>query len=226
MSNRPDRPTCGAKARSTGLPCRAPAMPNGRCRVHGGSSRPPGPTHPRYRTGRYSKALDGEAIAALYELARTDPKLLALKDDIAVLVALQQRTLDGLRTGESGAGWDALAVQLKALRAALARGAEEECTAALDGMDAVLRGALGDRHVWEEYTARTEQIRKLVDTERKYEEGLRLYLPLEQANAIMGVWLDCIRRVVPPEYIAKLHEEVRRVRTDMPSMSPATDHVH
>jgi hypothetical protein len=31
-------PRCGAKARTTGCPCRAPAMANGRCRMHGGKS--------------------------------------------------------------------------------------------------------------------------------------------------------------------------------------------
>ena len=39
-------PRCGAKARTTGCPCRAPAMPNGRCRMHGGKS-----TGPRTSTG-------------------------------------------------------------------------------------------------------------------------------------------------------------------------------
>ena len=29
---------CGAKCKRTGQPCRAPAMPNGRCRMHGGSA--------------------------------------------------------------------------------------------------------------------------------------------------------------------------------------------
>src|ERR1700722_15349729 len=29
-------PRCGARARTTGCACRAPAMPNGRCRLHGG----------------------------------------------------------------------------------------------------------------------------------------------------------------------------------------------
>lgn len=29
---------CGAYARTTGKPCRAPAMVNGRCRMHGGKS--------------------------------------------------------------------------------------------------------------------------------------------------------------------------------------------
>jgi len=31
-------PRCGAKCKRTGLPCRAPAMRNGRCRLHGGKS--------------------------------------------------------------------------------------------------------------------------------------------------------------------------------------------
>jgi hypothetical protein len=40
-------PRCGAKARTTGCPCRAPAMPNGRCRMHGGKCR--GPSTPEGR---------------------------------------------------------------------------------------------------------------------------------------------------------------------------------
>lgn len=31
------RPRCGAKTRA-GTPCRGPGMPNGRCRMHGGTS--------------------------------------------------------------------------------------------------------------------------------------------------------------------------------------------
>jgi hypothetical protein len=39
-------PRCGAKTRA-GLPCRAAAMPNGRCRMHGGPS-----TGPRTEEGK------------------------------------------------------------------------------------------------------------------------------------------------------------------------------
>ena len=43
-SGNPDlAPRCGAKARTTGCPCRAPAMANGRCRMHGGASKAPSP---------------------------------------------------------------------------------------------------------------------------------------------------------------------------------------
>ena len=42
---------CGAYARTTGHPCRSPAMKNGRCRMHGGKAGRK-PTH-----GRYTKAV-------------------------------------------------------------------------------------------------------------------------------------------------------------------------
>src|SRR5262249_1044000 len=44
---------CGAKTR-TGAPCKALAMPNGRCRMHGGGSLAL-LAHPNYKHGRYSK---------------------------------------------------------------------------------------------------------------------------------------------------------------------------
>lgn len=56
-------PRCGAKARTTGCPCRAPAMQNGRCRLHGGKATGPrtaaglarlAATHTKH--GGYSKA--------------------------------------------------------------------------------------------------------------------------------------------------------------------------
>ncbi len=34
-------PRCGARRKRTGEPCRAPAMPNGRCHKHGGASTGP-----------------------------------------------------------------------------------------------------------------------------------------------------------------------------------------
>ena len=48
-------PRCGAKTRS-GKPCQSPAMPNGRCRMHGGASpgAPRGERNGNYRHGRFT----------------------------------------------------------------------------------------------------------------------------------------------------------------------------
>ncbi len=45
---------CGAKTRAK-TPCQRAPMQNGRCSKHGGKSRPPGMSHPRYKHGFYSK---------------------------------------------------------------------------------------------------------------------------------------------------------------------------
>lgn len=60
---------CGAYARSTGSPCKAQALPNGRCKNHGGmSTGPKSPegrkaiaeaTRQRMATGQRKRVLDG-----------------------------------------------------------------------------------------------------------------------------------------------------------------------
>ena len=59
-------PRCGARNRA-GLPCRCPAMKNGRCQLHGGKSTGPKTEEGRQRIaqaqfkhGRYSKAAKAE----------------------------------------------------------------------------------------------------------------------------------------------------------------------
>jgi hypothetical protein len=71
-------PRCGARRKRDGEPCQQPAMPNGRCRIHGGKST--GPRTPeglersrraRLRHGHFS----AEAIAARRR-AREDLRIL------------------------------------------------------------------------------------------------------------------------------------------------------
>jgi len=58
-------PRCGAKTRSA-APCRAPAMPNGRCRMHGGASpgAPKGERNGMFKNGEFTN----EAIAKRAEV--------------------------------------------------------------------------------------------------------------------------------------------------------------
>ncbi len=50
-------PRCGAHARTTGKPCRCPAMANGRCKLHGGKSpgAPRGAKNGNFRHGQRTK---------------------------------------------------------------------------------------------------------------------------------------------------------------------------
>ena len=51
---------CGAHARTTGNPCKAKALPNGRCKLHGGMS-----TGPKSPEGR--QAIAGATKARMYD---------------------------------------------------------------------------------------------------------------------------------------------------------------
>ena len=61
-------PRCGARTRAS-LPCKGPAMPNGRCRMHGGTS-----TGPRTPEGlqriRKARTVHGAYGAEMRELRR------------------------------------------------------------------------------------------------------------------------------------------------------------
>ena len=60
-------PRCGARTRSA-RPCRSPAMPNGRCRMHGGGS--PGPTAAGIERIRQARTIHGRYSAEMTELRR------------------------------------------------------------------------------------------------------------------------------------------------------------
>ncbi|HEY0352193.1 MAG TPA: HGGxSTG domain-containing protein [Enterovirga sp.] len=73
-------PRCGAKTRCS-TPCRSPAMPNGRCRMHGGSSpgAPKGEGNGNYKSGRFTN----EAIAGRRELNEFNRNMRRLANEIA-----------------------------------------------------------------------------------------------------------------------------------------------
>lgn len=59
---------CGAYSRTTGAPCRQPAMPNGRCKMHGGKA------GRRQTHGRYARTTI-EAMREISAMARSLGKL-------------------------------------------------------------------------------------------------------------------------------------------------------
>jgi hypothetical protein len=126
---------CGAKAVSTGKPCRRWALAGReRCRRHGGAT-PRGPASPHWKHGFYSKVLPHD-IADRARTAQADPELKNLKSLIAVLdVDIQNaaahtktglattqdatKALAGFRTAWADGDIDAQAANMKALGAAL-----------------------------------------------------------------------------------------------------------
>jgi hypothetical protein len=77
---------CQARKKRTGEQCRRRAVAGMRvCTVHGGLT-PRGAASVHFKTGRYSRYLPARLLDK-YEDAGTDPRLLELREDIALLDA-------------------------------------------------------------------------------------------------------------------------------------------
>ena len=73
-------PRCGARSKRTGLPCRAAAMPNGRCKVHGGKSTGPRTPEGLERSRRANWKHGHFSREAKAERSRLRAAILALRD--------------------------------------------------------------------------------------------------------------------------------------------------
>jgi len=72
-------PRCGARSKRTGKPCRAAAMPNGRCKVHGGKSTGPRTLEGLERSRRANRKHGYYSREAKAERSRVRAAILALR---------------------------------------------------------------------------------------------------------------------------------------------------
>jgi hypothetical protein len=186
---------CKAYSRRNQGPCRQHAM-RGKdvCRMHGGKSWM-GPGSATFRHGRRSKFLPSR-LAAAYQDAMSDPKLMELRQEIALVDARIQDLLSRVDTGEAGEVWH------KA-QAAMMRFEREKAKQNLDGMQLALnrlqtlitRGA-SDYATWHEIGEQIEQRRKLCDSEARRLHLAHDTLTADRAMVLLAVIVDTVRRHV------------------------------
>jgi len=236
MRNEKGTPICGAR-KSTypadRTPCQCTALyPNGRCRYHGGPS-PSGMASPNYKTGRYSKVLPLN-LRARYEEARDDPELLSLTNEITVLITRIQQLFARVETGESGSLWDQgyKAMQqyddnMAAMRALAhlpddhseklrtSRAIQEN----LNAVRNIFKRGVADYAAWNEIQLCIQQLRMLVESERRRETELDLSIKVDRVLVYTGALLEAIRahtdRYVPEparrDFLQAVQQDVRRL---------------
>jgi hypothetical protein len=87
-------PRCGARSRRSGLACQGAAMPNGRCRMHGGASTGPRPAEGLARCV-LAKTKHGRRNAAARALA-------AQRGQVRAAIAALRRLLAMAEAGDGG----------------------------------------------------------------------------------------------------------------------------
>jgi hypothetical protein len=181
---------CGAKKKD-GTPCQRRSMPNGRCYFHGGKSLR-GIASASYKTGKYSKYMP-QRLLQQYELARDDPELLELRDDLALLDSRIGDILKRVDTGESGAIWKTLkAIQIDLL---YARSIDDSIgmSKALNGLVECINRGHSDYLAWDELGKLLDQRRRFVESERKRLIELQQVITTERALMLVGQLAGIVR---------------------------------
>jgi hypothetical protein len=186
---------CRAKSKRSQAQCRRHATPGrGVCRIHGGKSRI-GIGSGTLTHGRRSKFLPSR-LAAAYQDAMDDPKLIELREEIALVDSRINDLLSRVETGEAGVVWHRA-------QAALSKFEREKDKQNLDGMQLALDRLHGlitrgtsDYATWREIGEQIEQRRKLCEAEARRLHLAHDTLTADRAMVLVTVMVETVRRHV------------------------------
>jgi len=157
---------CQAKAKSTGEQCKRRAVKGKRvCTVHGGLT-PGGLASPNLKTGRYSKYIPAN-LTDRYEEAVSDPDILSLNEDVALLRSLVFKHLESMAAGDTHPSWKPAYAGLQKVKKAIATGKEDLLLEGISELETVImpnyRAAMAEDKV----TGYIDQLGRIADKERR-----------------------------------------------------------
>lgn len=191
---------CGAKkkAKNGGGHCNAPAMANGRCRVHGGKSLS-GIAHPNYKDGRFIRRRPTK-IRERLEAALNDKEATrrALNENIGLLeVRIEELTLRlDERQFTSLELWQQAQRAYAKYKKAFAAGQFDTCAVAMRELEAALDAGIEDGELWEEITRYAERQARLVTQDHKLMVMAGKTITIEEYFLNLQKISDVIKRTV------------------------------
>jgi hypothetical protein len=211
--------SCGAKNKKGGI-CKTKAMPNGRCRMHGGAT-PAGIAHPNFQTGRYSKYLPAHLLAD-FQAAQSDPALVECRDELALIDSRLGQLAQRFQSGKDAELWAVLSMQFDFLATAFdallsavkpegneAEAAVREASGALEGCRSVISEVRASESTWREVYGVLEQRRKLVETEAKRLKDMSQMITAEKAMVLISQLAGIVKRhVTDREQLAAISREL------------------
>ena len=182
---------CTAKSKQSGERCKNWASRGMKvCHIHGGKT-PRGIAAPTFKNGRYSKHLPTR-LTEKYEASLKDPRLLELRDEIALTDGRLEDLLKRVDTGESGGLWAAVQRTWREYKT----GTPAEKVKAAVLLDRLIEDALQDYMAWSEIQTVLEQRRRLVESERKRLVEMQQYLTSQQAMTLVAAMIGIIKENV------------------------------
>jgi hypothetical protein len=183
-------------------------MKNGRCRMHGGLT-PRGPALPQFKHGKYSKAFPRDVRVA-YQRVRSNPNLLCLKEDVAVLETKQRAVLARMDEQNPPPWGEAV----KAFNDFKTAGTDEKKQQALAKLGEVIRSGAGDaadrEGLWREFRELAQEKAVLIKGERNWLAKLRSMYTAEQGIALQHAVIESAKQTFgdDPEKLAQFIDGV------------------
>lgn len=204
---------CTATSKGSGEQCKNVAVPGYPvCRFHGAGSKDKPGGRPIIH-GRYSSRLP-ERLAGRYGEALSDPQLLELRAEVALVGTRIGELIERIDTGESAQRWKALQTANGNLKAATRSGDKVEFMAAMAALEVAIEAGGQDYQTWREIAELTEQRRKLVDSEHKRLVAMQQMITSEQAMILLAAITDVVRRnVSDPSTLAAISADIRQLVT-------------
>jgi hypothetical protein len=206
----------GGPLNRRGLPCRKLHRKggNGRCRTHGGATPAPGPTHPNYKHGRYSKAFPPR-LRDRFNAALNDPDLLSSREAAAVLSTRLVELIAKLDSGENDHLLERIAEAWADFKDAKVRArnagdddevrakARDDAQAATKELDRLISAGGNDMICWQEIRAVTKEFSSVSSAEHKRLVDLNQMLSIDQVMVLSSALLQMNKDVI--ERYAAIH---------------------
>ena len=135
-------------------------------------------------------------LRAYFERHLNDPRLLDLKSEIALSVALVHEGLEAMQRGESGETWRAYQAAHRDLSIAVQAGNETARDAALRRLGDAIDGGVKEYRSRREVGEQMERIRRLVDTETKRQVAAQERVTWEQVGLYIRAYTESVKRNV------------------------------
>lgn len=177
------------------------------CRNHGGLT-PIGPASPQWRGRGYSRILP-TGLRETYEAARSDPELLALDRELALVEARLDQLASRLE-GDPVAQAREVQALGEALKAAWDRTDMATYREKLDRLVEAAGKVVATERTWTDILTWQEQRRKLADTERRRREALAATVTTERLLALVVTFVEILRRhIADPRTFRRVAAEVQ-----------------
>ena len=164
------------------------------CYHHGGMT-PTGFGLPQTKDGRYSRVLPAR-LAARYQEALDNPKLLSLRHDIAVAESQLAELFSRLDSGESGQLWQTLQKTLTTFEQAMAVGNRSVMHASLETMRRLIAQGTSEYAAWYEIHKLWDSRCKMTETEHRTLLMAQSVVTVEQLNMYLGVVTHALQQQI------------------------------